>query len=145
MPISQNTTFAGPEAESKGQRIRGRSIARLLAADFRETGLEVSELECWRDAGWIFTVRSDTSTLEVIVLADHVDESRWILQISPSYRPGFLTRWFGRTASATPQKVFQAAVRCHETLATHGYLEFQWCWDDFAQGEQCSPEPPRPA
>ena len=141
MPISQNATFSGPEGDSMGEQIRGISIVRFLVADLQETGVRISEVECWRDAGWIFEVLSDTCHLQVIVVADHVRESRWILQISPHYVPGFLSSWFGRTASATPQNLFDMAVQCYEILVTYGYDDFQWCWDDFAEGKQCAPKP----
>lgn len=145
MPKSQNATFYGVEAHTPGEQIRGMTIARLLSAELSESVLQVSQSECWRDSGWVFTVQSDISKLEIVVLADQVYENRWILQISPSYLPGIISQWFGATTSATAQEVFQVAVQCHQALASHGFVDFQWCWDDFADGEHCSTEPTPPA
>lgn len=141
MPNSQNATFHGPEPESKGQRVRGLSIAECLAAEFSSAGWRVDEVDCWRDAGYFVSIERNEDALEIVVIPFNGRTDCWILQIAPSRLPGLLMRYLGVSRSASPDSVFRVAAECHRTLKDRGFTGFRWCWDDLADNDECSSHP----
>ncbi|MGN6547341.1 MAG: hypothetical protein ACTHK7_19980 [Aureliella sp.] len=144
MPCSLNATFLGPERESEGERIRGETIAHRLSRYFAQRGWQCGDADCWRDAGFAFSLQRDGEVLQIIIAPYDGKTDCWILQIAPSRSPGLIGRWFGSKPSASPECVYRAAMETQPVLSEAGYSGFQWCWDDLADGEHCSAEPSLP-
>lgn len=145
MPRSQNATLFGPEPESEGERIRGETIANHLSRYFAQHGWQPDELECWRDAGFTFSMKRDGNVLQFIIAPYHGKTDYWILQIAPSRLPGIIRRWFGSVPSASPECVYRTAIEARRVLSENGFTGFKWCWDDLADGDHCCAEPPLPS
>ena len=144
MVRSQNATFRGAEPESEGDRIRGETITDCLAVQFNREGWHIGEIDCWRDAGYFFSMERGGDALQIIVTAYYGKTDCWILQIAPSRMPGFIRRWLGAVPSASPDCVFRAAIETQRILSENGFTNFRWCWDDLADGDHCDDEPPPP-
>jgi len=144
MVRSQNATFRGAEPESEGDRIRGETITDCLAVQFNREGWHIGEIDCWRDAGYFFSMERGGDALQIIVTAYYEKTDCWILQIAPSRMPGFIRRWLGAVPSASPDCVFRAAIETQRILSENGFTNFRWCWDDLADGDHCDDEPPPP-
>ena len=144
MPRSQNATFHGPEPESEGERIRGISIARCLSAELKRGGWHVGEMDCWRDAGYVFTIERNGDALQIVAMAYHGTADGWILLIAPARLPSVIRRWLGGIPSASPDCVFGVAIDCQRILKDDGFTDFRWCWDDLADSDDCGCSPPPP-
>ncbi|MDC0936011.1 hypothetical protein OAS39_06970 [Pirellulales bacterium] len=112
-----------------------------FAAKFRDSGWHVDEVDIWRDSGYFISMKRNGDELLIVVCQFHGRRDRWILQIAPLKLPGPLKRFFGAMRSASPDSVHQVATDCHRILNTHGFTEFQWCWDNLADNRDCSPNP----
>ncbi len=143
MQCSQNATFFGSEPESVGERIRGESIANRLSSHFAQQGWAVDTTDVWRDAGFYFSMTRSRESVQLIVAPYHGAPDRWILQIAPLH-PRMIARWFGFKVSATPVCIFNAAIETQRILSDNGFTNFQWCWDEFAEGGHCHAQPPPP-
>ncbi len=141
MARSQNATFRGDEPESRGDRIRGESFSRRIADGLSARGWAIGEIDDWRDAGFVIPLVHENAHIEIVVTQYHGDDRRWILQISPARFPGLIRRFFGSAVLATPKQVHDLAVDTHEILTAADCTDFQWCWDDFADSEDCACQP----
>jgi hypothetical protein len=144
MTRSQNATFNGTESDTVAERIRGDSIVHCLASGFETIGWTIGASECWRDSGYVLTIHRDATNLQIITTPYHGTDDRWILQIAPSFVPGVLGRMLSRTSSASPEELYEVAVESKGFLADAGFYNFRWCWDDFADSEDCPCDPPAP-
>ncbi|QDT04851.1 hypothetical protein K227x_32480 [Rubripirellula lacrimiformis] len=141
---SQNATFYGAEPESDGEHIRGVSISRFLAAGLSPQGWTIDAADCWRDAGFVLKIHRATTNMQIITTPYPDADNRWILQIAPSFVPGVLGRMLGRTISASPEELHEVATESKRYLTDAGFYNFRWCWDDFADSEECACDPPAP-
>ncbi|MDV6034760.1 MAG: hypothetical protein F9B45_32660 [Phycisphaera sp. RhM] len=142
MARSQNATFRGDEPESLGDRIRGESIARQIAHGLAAHGWSIGEIDDWRDAGFLIPLVHKNAHIDIVVTHFQGDDRRWILQIAPAEYPGWIRRFFGSAVVvATPAQVQDVATDTHAILVDAGCSEFLWCWDDFADGDDCDCEP----
>jgi hypothetical protein len=142
MPISQSACFSGEAAaDDEFDHPPGGSIARLVKAGLGQRGWEVSEIDAWRDGGWCMTCCRRESKLELVV-AKMAAESRWFLQIAPSYVPGLLGWLLSKSASATAEAIFALAHDTFSVLSEHGgFFGFMWCWDGYPEEGNATPEP----
>lgn len=145
MPRSQNATFQGAEPETEGERIRGGTIANCLSAQFVRGGWHVGDADSWRDAGCFISMRRGFDSLQIVVTAYHGKPDYWILQIAPARLPGFIRRLFGAVPSASTECIFRTAIETQRILSENGFSDFRWCWDDLADDDHCSCEPPPPS
>lgn len=140
MPRSQNATFRGAEPEPDRSRIRGESIARLLASQLPSRGWTVGALDDWRDSGFLVPVCRDGESLQLVIIPYHGDVNRWIMQIAAARYP-ILTRWLGSQPSATSDTIYALAIDSHHLLADSSFTDLRWCWDDLADTDECNCEP----
>lgn len=141
MAKSLNATFRADEPEAIGERIRGASLVQVIRKGLSERGWAPAEIDDWRDSGFIFAVHRGSTSLDVILTQYHGDDRRWILLVAATRHPGIIARWFGASLSATPDDIYELAAEIHEILSENGPTNFQWCWDDFAEGDHCSNQP----
>ncbi|WP_158230971.1 hypothetical protein [Rhodopirellula bahusiensis] len=141
MARSQNATFRGAEPEPDGRRIRGASIARILHSNLSARDWSVGEIDDWRDSGFCLPVNRDDQSLQLVLLPFHGDDDRWILQLAPTRLPSMISRLFGAVPSALPDSVHQLATDVHSILTNSGFSDTLWCWDDFADHDNCTPTP----
>ncbi len=144
MTRSQNATFYGAESDTVGEHIRGGSIVRFLATGLETEGWTIGASDCWRDAGYMLTIRRDSTNVQITAAPYHGTDDRWILQIAPSYVPGVLGRMLGRTSSSSPYGLHEVATQSKRVLADAGFCDFRWCWDDLADSADCPCDPPEP-
>jgi hypothetical protein len=146
MPTSQNVRFCCElQPENAMEHPPGGSIARLVREDLVERGWNPSELDNWRDSGWVFFCPSKNAELQ-LVLAPMATPSHWLLQISPKHLPGVIGRLFGRRTSASITDVYAIATDVHETISKLADVtSIQWCWDGVPQDNNSSQEPTMPS
>jgi hypothetical protein len=144
MARSQNATFHADEPGSISDRIRGESFARQIADGLSSRGWAIDGIDDWRDAGFLIPLVHDNAHIEIVITQYHGDERRWILQIAPSQFPGVIRRFFGSAVIATPKQIYNVAIDAHEILSQADCSDFRWCWDDFADSEDCAREPMPP-
>jgi hypothetical protein len=142
MPTSQNARFSGEAApDDEFDHPPGVAIARTLKAELARRGWEVSDIDNWRDGGWLMTCCARGRSLELVVAQTAV-ESEWFLQIAPTYVPGFLGWLFNKRASATAEAIVDLAHDTFSVLSTHGgFACFMWCWDGYPEAGNSTPEP----
>lgn len=145
MARSQNVRFSGKTAKDEQSEDRmTASIAQTLKAGLQDSGWTVSEPEDWRDGGWLLICWNLAAKLD-IVFAKMAPGADWMLQIAPTYYPGFLSSLLGRTASASREDTFGLAKNVHSILvALEDLKDFRWCWDGLPTNEDSSPEPNPP-
>ena len=137
MARSQNATFRGDEPETIGDRIRGESFSNSIADGLASRGWSVSEIDDWRDAGFLIPLVYNNAHIDIVVTQYHGDDRRWILQIAPARYPGLIRRFFGSAVVATPEQIHDVATDTHAILVEAGCSDFLWCWDDFADSDDC--------
>jgi hypothetical protein len=142
MPVSQNVTFTGeaPRDDAWGH-LTGASVAALVRLGLQERGWKVAAIEKWRDCGWAFDSSRDESKLQVGLM--RLEPDLWFLQIAAAYRPSFVDRLFGRTATAGPCDVLDLARDVHAVISSGmGFADFKWCWDGFPETEELATSEP---
>jgi hypothetical protein len=142
MPNSLNVRFSGdavPDAEF--DRPLGASIARLLRTGLAQCGWETSDIDIWRDGGWIFSCIREESKLDVVLVKIAL-EREWVACVAPTHSHLLLGWLFGMKASAPPEVVFALATDVHSILSRQGsFADFKWCWDGFPEDGASTPEP----
>jgi hypothetical protein len=130
MAISENARFfAEPAPDAEYQHPPGASIARLLQLALADRGWKASEMDNWRDCGWILHCSSPNADLQV-VLGKDVEGSEWFLQVSPAYVPGLIGRLLGKKASGSSADILALSKTVQAILSAQpGFTEFRWCWD----------------
>ncbi|RBP40534.1 hypothetical protein DES53_108241 [Roseimicrobium gellanilyticum] len=132
MPQSQNLRFIATSSEDlEFEHPPGASLMRGLIARLEAAGWRPGDMENWRDAGWFAECNRGEACLEV-TLASIEEPSLWMLQISPTHRPGLIGRLFGGKPSAAPADIYELALAVHHALSTLGCLDDpRWRWDGF--------------
>ncbi|OYP31652.1 hypothetical protein [Rhodopirellula sp. MGV] len=141
MARSQNATFRGDEPESVGDRIRGESFARRIADGLGSRGWSIGEIGDWRDSGFLIQLVHENAHFDIVVSQYHGDDRRWILQIAPARYPGWIRRFFGSVMVATSSQIQEVATAVHAILVDGNYSDILWCWDDFADSDDCDRVP----
>lgn len=141
MARSQNATFRGNEPESIGDRIRGESFARRIAAGLSSRGWSIGEIDDWRDAGFLIPLIHQNAHIDIVVSNYNGDDRRWILQIAPARYPGLIRRFFGSAVVATSTQIQNVATDIHTLLVEGGCSDFLWCWDDLPDSDVCDRVP----
>jgi hypothetical protein len=117
----------------------GAWLANHLSGHSSQAGWQVSEIENWRDGGWSVACSKSESKLEFVVLRGKWE---WFLQVYPLKDPGFLRRWFGAVASATPAEVVSLSREIHRVLTDYERVSnLRWRIDGDPDGEHSTPEP----
>jgi hypothetical protein len=146
MYLSQAVRFCYErETDNDSEHPPGESIARLLRSELSEKGWHASELDNWRDCGWVFVCGGKDAELE-LVLAKMAIGSDWMLQISPRYCPGLLGWILGKKPSAQPADVYAIARDLQGIISgLDGYRHIQWCWDGVPNDNNSTNEPSGPS
>lgn len=137
MVRSQNATFRGDEPESIGDRLRGETFARQIADGLLSRGWSIGEIDDWRDAGFLIPLIHENAHIDIVLTHYRGDDRRWILQIAPAQYSGWIRRIFCSAAIATPAQIQNVASDAHAILVDADCSDFLWCWDDFADSEDC--------
>ena len=149
MLTSQNVRFfweakANPDFERASQDLEhppGGFIASFLRERLLQLTWRVSDLDNWRDCGWVFFCCNDRAQLQ-LVLAQMAASWDWVLQICPKYVPGIIGRLFGKERSATPNDVYEIARSVHEIISMpETYDDIAWCWDSVPNDRNASKTP----
>ena len=98
----------------------GAALARILVEELGTSGWSTGEIENWRDCGWSLECRRARAELQVTLSL--IQDSQWMLQISPMRRPGLLGSFLGRVASASNNDVYDLSVAVHAALGRLHYL-----------------------
>jgi hypothetical protein len=145
MAISQNVRFyCEAQTETDVEHPPGAAIAKVLRRGLMDKGWRVSELDNWRDCGWVFVSGRNDAELQV-VFAQMAMRWHWLLQLSPNYLSGFLGRLFGKKPSASPVDVYAAARDLHEIISRLACSQIYWCWDDIPNENNSNQEPTEPS
>src|SRR5579871_4346906 len=131
MAVCQNVLFSGKAPEDdEFDHPAGASLARYLETKLSQSGWQTSHFDNWRDCGWSILCSRNSSKL--MIAFGKVRGENWLLQISPESIPSFLSRFFGRSASATEEDVLLLAKDTDGILHTMEALgDFKWRWDGF--------------
>jgi len=110
----------------------------VLATALTPRQWQVSDVECWRDGGWVVYCKKGESELQIVLTP--VYENTWGLQIAP--RRSSLFGRFTDRPSATPDEVYHLALDVHEELSkVESFASPHWCWDNFPDGKHSYPVP----
>lgn len=143
MVCSQNVAFSGkaPTHEDDGWA-PGYPITQLLSQHLRAQRWQVSEVEAWRGGGWSFTCKAAGEEVDVHLAGG--SESRWMLQITPTYCPGWIGTLMRKLPSATADTCYSLAQSIHSALSSAGaYSDFRWRWNGDPYGDVATQEPTR--
>jgi len=145
VPTSQNCRFLGEcEPVSQTEHPPGEGLAVRLRAHLSEAGLDVRELDNWRDVGWSMPIHVGSS--ELLIALSQIDAGEWMLQVAPLRVPGFVGRLLGRCASAGMDDVLAVSQAVQQALCAGGGLsEFRWCWDEIPNGSASTTQPIGPS
>src|SRR6266852_3485433 len=109
MAISQNATFFSDlHPKTPSEHPPGESIAGLIRNGLLQRGWRATDLDNWRDCGWVFICTKNLGELQ-LVLAETATKSNWLLQISPTYVPGLIGSLVGKKSSASVEDIFSSA------------------------------------
>jgi hypothetical protein len=119
----------------------GESVANVLRKGLVQRGWSASDLDNWRDSGWVFICMKNRAALQ-LVLAEMATKSEWLVQISPNYIPGLVGWIFGWKSSGSPKDIYLNARDLQETVATLGqFSRVLWCWDNIPDDINGSSQP----
>ena len=124
MVLSQNASFVGdPPPDPEYNHPPGAALARELQMALRHRGIEVTEIENWRDAGWVISSRQGQRVIDIVFAQDAPSE--WMLQIAPIEEPGFFDTLFKRGPDYAVD-LFHLAQAVAEILPELGYSRMRW-------------------
>jgi hypothetical protein len=143
--LSQNVAFTGPApAHPDDGWAPGHALVLSLRERLLGDGWAVTEPDAWRGSGWCLACRRNEQELQVVLASALGLE--WMIQIVPTYVPGWLGRLRGKTSSASPASCYALARAVHSALASAGwYSSFRWCWDENPCSADTTKEPSPPA
>lgn len=143
--LSQNVAFSGTVPPHEDDEwAPGHALALSLRERLVAASWDVSEVDVWRGSGWCAECRSGEERLQLALAAAASPE--WIIQMVPTYVPGWFGRTRGRAASASPATCYALALAVHAALVEDGrYSTFRWCWDDDPWSGITTQEPTPPA
>lgn len=138
MSQSQNLAFTRPtDSTDEPDHPKGESIARLLEKRLIGTDWQPKRLDVWRDIGWDIEVAKKDSKIDIRLAAHHDHLDAWMLQITPTFLPSFMSRLFKRiqnkpapSPSATHNDMFELAKLIHNILNEHGFDKLRWSFSD---------------
>ena len=145
MPTSQNLLFSGScPAINEIEHPSGAFLANTLSAQLNTGGWAVMKKDCWRDIGWSIDLKN--KEISVSIVFSEIEKDQWLLQISPTLIPtlSFIQKLLGKKiepASAAPSDCVEIAMLVHELLKANGFSPIFWCWDDFPNEHNSTPEP----
>jgi len=142
---SQNVRFCGEiSAGSDAEHPPGAAVAGIVRRNLLQRGWKVSEMDNWRDCGWLFVCQMNEARLEVLLVSMAIPHS-WYLVISPEYTPRLMGWILGRKPSAMPSDIYALARDVHQILfQVREFGNIQWCWDDIPNDNNSSDEPLEP-
>jgi hypothetical protein len=103
-------------------------------------GWDIIAIDSGRDCGWSITCRCRAAEVEIAIA--EVQPSEWMLQIAPTFVPGFLSRLRGRKPSAGRKDVLELATHVHEFLEDEFEAQ-RWCWNGCPDDGRSTPAPTR--
>ena len=145
--MGSHATVTEPSVSGQGIRAEPplsvrRPLIRALSARLNALSWVVSDIECWRDGGWVVFCKRGNAEMQIVLTP--VREGDWVLQIAPKK-----SSLFGRTGeppSASPQEVYQLALDVHDSLGQDPTFDTpRWCWDNYPDGKNSMPRPQMPA
>lgn len=144
MPISQNLKFTGEAPiDTEFDYPFGASIMRKLESELLLDAWELSSFDNWRDCGWFVLCQKGDAKMEVVLGA--VEDFEWLLQISPSYKPGFIGRLLKKSNSASEQDILGLSIAIHKIISSERFYDkLMWCWDDYPEEGSSSLTPQAP-